>query len=140
MQPPVSSALGPRMSLPVAPRLAPTAHTAGRDCTPPPPPPLASVPLTDSLPGPPPPPVCRYFPTILIVLLAVFNDGAMIALSKDRVTPSPIPNAWRLRDIFIVGIVYGLYLTLSTWVLYHVRPRRRGAQLAGWLHACMRDV
>lgn len=24
----------------------------------------------------------RYFPTILIVLLAVFNDGAMIALSK----------------------------------------------------------
>ncbi len=28
---------------------------------------------------------CRYFPTILIVLLAVFNDGAMIALSKDRV-------------------------------------------------------
>lgn len=27
----------------------------------------------------------RYFPTILIVLLAVFNDGAMIALSKDRV-------------------------------------------------------
>lgn len=27
----------------------------------------------------------RYFPTILIVLLAVLNDGAMIALRKDRV-------------------------------------------------------
>ena len=25
-----------------------------------------------------------YFPTVLIVLLAVFNDGAMIALSKVR--------------------------------------------------------
>jgi len=62
----------------------------------------------------------RYFPTILIVILAVMNDGAMIALSKDRVTPSPTPNCWRLRDIFITGIVYGLYLTLSTWVLYHV--------------------
>eukprot|EP00878_Enallax_costatus_P000726 GHUV01000839.1.p1 GENE.GHUV01000839.1~~GHUV01000839.1.p1 ORF type:complete len:832 (+),score=189.21 GHUV01000839.1:2414-4909(+) len=61
-----------------------------------------------------------YFPTILIVLLAVFNDGAMIALSKDRVQPSPMPNSWRLRDIFIIGIVYGLYLTISTWVLYHV--------------------
>ncbi len=38
----------------------------------------------------------RYFPTILIVLLAVFNDGAMIALSKDRVIPSQTPNrcAW----------------------------------------------
>jgi hypothetical protein len=43
------------------------------------------------------------FPTILIVLLAVFNDGAMIALSKDRTSPSPTPNSWRLRDIFVVG-------------------------------------
>lgn len=35
-------------------------------------------------------------------------------------TPSPTPNSWRLRDIFLVGIAYGFYLTLSTWVLYHV--------------------
>ena len=54
------------------------------------------------------------------MLLAVFNDGAMIALSQDRVTPSPAPNMWRLRNIFALGIVYGLYLTLSTWVLFHV--------------------
>ena len=46
----------------------------------------------------------RYFPTILIVLLAVFNDGAMIALSKDRVVASPVPNKWNLRNIFIVGV------------------------------------
>ena len=46
---------------------------------------------------------CRYFPTILIVLLAVFNDGAMIALSKDRVVASPVPNHWDLKSIFIVG-------------------------------------
>ncbi|KAK9905489.1 hypothetical protein WJX75_000844 [Coccomyxa subellipsoidea] len=61
-----------------------------------------------------------YFPTILIVMLAVFNDGAMIALSKDRVVSSPVPNTWNLRNIFTVGIVYGLYLTLSSWVLYYV--------------------
>jgi H+-transporting ATPase len=54
------------------------------------------------------------------VLLAVFNDGAMIALSKDRVTPSPVPNMWCLPNIFATGIVYGLYLTLSTWTLFHV--------------------
>ena len=48
-------------------------------------------------------PVCRYFPTILIVMLAVFNDGAMIALSKDRVVSSPVPNTWNLRNIFTVG-------------------------------------
>mmetsp|Transcript_11130 Transcript_11130/g.33371 ORF Transcript_11130/g.33371 Transcript_11130/m.33371 type:complete len:1061 (-) Transcript_11130:545-3727(-) len=61
-----------------------------------------------------------YFPTVLIVLLAVFNDGAMIALSKDKVVASRLPNHWALPSIFIVGIVYGLYLTLSTWVLYYV--------------------
>jgi len=61
-----------------------------------------------------------YFPTILIVLLAVFNDGAMIALSKDKVTASRMPNVWNLRNIFISGIVYGLYLTLSSWVLFYV--------------------
>ncbi|PNH02174.1 Plasma membrane ATPase [Tetrabaena socialis] len=59
-----------------------------------------------------------YFPTILIVIMAVFNDGAMIALAKDRVTPSRQPNAWNLKNIFLMGIVYGLYLTLSSWALY----------------------
>ena len=61
-----------------------------------------------------------YFPTILIVLLAVFNDGAMIALSKDRVVPSHVPNKWNLFSIFISGIVYGLYLTLSSWAFFYV--------------------
>jgi len=61
-----------------------------------------------------------YFPTILIVLLAVFNDGAMIALSKDRVTPSHVPNRWNLYSIFITGMVYGLYLTLSSWVFFYL--------------------
>lgn len=59
-----------------------------------------------------------FFPTILIVLLAVFNDGAMIALSKDRVEASATPDQWNLAGIFTTGIVYGLYLTLSTWALY----------------------
>eukprot|EP00122_Pirum_gemmata_P017613 Pgem_evm1s16500 len=60
------------------------------------------------------------FPTILIVLLAIFNDGAMISLSKDRVKPSPNPDAWFLHEIFTFGLVYGLYLTLSSWVLFYV--------------------
>ncbi len=51
------------------------------------------------------------------MILAVFNDGAMIALAKDRVVPSKLPNAWDLKNIFIMGIVYGLYLTLSSWAL-----------------------
>lgn len=42
------------------------------------------------------------------------------ALSQDKVTASKLPNTWNLRNIFIVGIVYGLYLTLSTWALFYV--------------------
>jgi len=61
-----------------------------------------------------------FFPTILIVLLAVFNDGAMIALSKDKVVPSHVPNRWNLYSIFLTGIIYGLYLTLSSWVFFYV--------------------
>ena len=68
----------------------------------------------------PPPPLlpCRYFPTILIVLLAVFNDGAMIALSKDNVTPSRLPNRWNLTSIFLAG-------ELLSW-----RRQAGGAELA----------
>ncbi|KAK9833068.1 hypothetical protein WJX74_006281 [Apatococcus lobatus] len=64
-----------------------------------------------------------YFPTLLIVLLAVFNDGAMIALSKDRVTPSRTPNTWNLTNIFLTGIVYGVFLSLSSWALYFVAAK-----------------
>lgn len=50
---------------------------------------------------------------------------------QDRVTPSPTPNCWRLRNIFLVGIIYGLYLTLTTWVLYHVSATT-GQERRGW--------
>ena len=33
---------------------------------------------------------------------------------------SNLPNSWALKNIFIAGIVYGLYLTLSSWVLFYV--------------------
>lgn len=64
-----------------------------------------------------------YFPTLLTVLLAVFNDGAMIALSKDRVTPSQLPNSWKLQNIFISGAIYGVYLSLSSWALWYVAAK-----------------
>ena len=33
---------------------------------------------------------------------------------------SNLPNSWNLPNIFIAGIAYGLYLTLSSWVLFYV--------------------
>lgn len=41
-------------------------------------------------------------------------------MSKDNVTPSKDPEAWFLKRIFFVSIFYGLYLTVSTIVLFIV--------------------
>eukprot|EP00121_Abeoforma_whisleri_P013345 Awhi_evm1s12309 len=54
---------------------------------------------------------CLYdfnFPTILIVLFAILNDGAMISLSKDIVKASKNPDAWFLKKLFANGLIYGL--------------------------------
>jgi len=61
-----------------------------------------------------------YFPPLLIVLLAIFNDGAMIALSKDNVKPSQNPDAWFLNKVFTAGFGYGLVQALSTLVLFEL--------------------
>jgi H+-transporting ATPase len=61
-----------------------------------------------------------YFPTIACVLLAIFNDGSMLTISKDKVKPSKEPEHWNLLEIFGTAIVLGTYLTISTIVLFHL--------------------
>uniref|UniRef100_A0A061RTM6 Plasma membrane ATPase n=1 Tax=Tetraselmis sp. GSL018 TaxID=582737 RepID=A0A061RTM6_9CHLO len=61
-----------------------------------------------------------YFPPLLIVMLAIFNDGAMIALSKDRVTASQSPDAWFLSKVFGAGFGYGIVQTISTLILFEI--------------------
>ena len=72
------------------------------------------------------------------MLLAVFNDGAMIALSKDRVEASATPDQWNLAGIFTTGIVYGLYLTLSTWAQYFTATHTQVAHVQASLPALCR--
>eukprot|EP01117_Protostelium_nocturnum_P007792 TRINITY_DN278_c0_g1_i1.p1 TRINITY_DN278_c0_g1~~TRINITY_DN278_c0_g1_i1.p1 ORF type:complete len:959 (+),score=353.59 TRINITY_DN278_c0_g1_i1:524-3400(+) len=66
-----------------------------------------------------------YFPTLITVILAVCNDGTMISISKDRVLPSDNPDSWNLRVIFGMAIILGIYLTVSSILLfalvYHTR-------------------
>lgn len=64
-----------------------------------------------------------YFPPLLIVLLAIFNDGAMIALSKDIVQPSQNPDAWFLSKVFSLGFAYGLVQAISSIILFHLAAR-----------------
>ncbi|KAJ1654732.1 hypothetical protein IWQ61_005389 [Dispira simplex] len=58
------------------------------------------------------------FPPFLILILAILNDGTIMTISKDRVSPSKHPNHWNLFEIFTYAIVYGIYLAISTIVFF----------------------
>jgi H+-transporting ATPase len=54
------------------------------------------------------------FPSFMILVIALLNDGTIMTLSVDRVLPSMTPDSWDLTEIFAYAIAYGLYLTIST--------------------------
>ena len=47
--------------------------------------------------------------------------GTIMTISKDRVKPSPLPDSWKLKEIFITGIILGTYLAIMTvifvWIM-----------------------
>lgn len=43
-----------------------------------------------------------------------------MTISKDRVKPSPLPDSWKLNEIFATGVVLGTYLALMTVVFFWV--------------------
>lgn len=61
-----------------------------------------------------------YFPTLLIVVLAILNDGTILTISKDNVKASPTPDSWKLKEVFINSIFFGVWLTISTVVLFAI--------------------
>ncbi|RWW11911.1 hypothetical protein GW17_00024449 [Ensete ventricosum] len=44
----------------------------------------------------------------------------IMTISKDRVKPSPMPDSWKLKEIFATGIVLGTYLALMTVLFFWV--------------------
>jgi H+-transporting ATPase len=58
------------------------------------------------------------FPPVVIVILAILNDGTMLSISKDRVKPNKEPDNWNLPEIFSIAIVLGIWLTASTIILW----------------------
>lgn len=58
------------------------------------------------------------FPSFMVLIIAVLNDGTIMTLSLDRVLPSTTPDEWDLAEVFAYGIGYGLYLTGSTVALF----------------------
>ncbi|KAK9275259.1 hypothetical protein L1049_022521 [Liquidambar formosana] len=58
------------------------------------------------------------FPPFMVLIIAILNDGTIMTISKDRVKPSPVPDSWKLSEIFATGIVLGSYLALMTVIFF----------------------
>ena len=41
-----------------------------------------------------------------------------MTIAKDYVKPSPIPDSWKLHEIFATGSIIGIYLALVTVIFY----------------------
>ncbi|KAL1198606.1 ATPase 9, plasma membrane-type [Cardamine amara subsp. amara] len=58
------------------------------------------------------------FSPFMVLIIAILNDGTIMTISKDRVKPSPLPDSWKLREIFATGVVLGTYLAVMTVVFF----------------------
>ncbi|KAJ1375916.1 P-type ATPase [Sesbania bispinosa] len=58
------------------------------------------------------------FSPFMVLIIAILNDGTIMTISKDRVKPSPMPDSWKLREIFATGVVLGAYLAVMTVVFF----------------------
>ncbi|KAL0922123.1 hypothetical protein M5K25_006085 [Dendrobium thyrsiflorum] len=60
------------------------------------------------------------FSPFMVLIIAILNDGTIMTISKDRVKPSPVPDSWKLKEIFATGIVLGSYLAVMTVIFFWV--------------------
>ncbi|KVI06067.1 Cation-transporting P-type ATPase [Cynara cardunculus var. scolymus] len=58
------------------------------------------------------------FSPFMILIIAILNDGTIMTISKDKVKPSPMPDSWKLKEIFLTGIVFGTYLAVMTVIFF----------------------
>jgi H+-transporting ATPase len=72
--------------------------------------------------------VFNFYPVtaIMIVLLALLNDGAILSIAYDRVHYSQEPEGWNMRRVLGVATVLGLFGVVSTFGLFYLAERTFG--------------
>ncbi|XP_010259861.1 PREDICTED: plasma membrane ATPase [Nelumbo nucifera] len=60
------------------------------------------------------------FSPFMVLIIAILNDGTIMTISKDRVKPSPVPDSWKLQEIFATGVVLGTYLAMMTVIFFYI--------------------
>ncbi|XP_031094457.1 plasma membrane ATPase 4 [Ipomoea triloba] len=58
------------------------------------------------------------FSAFMVLIIAILNDGTIMTISKDRVKASPMPDSWKLNEIFATGVVLGGYLAMMTVIFF----------------------
>ncbi|BBN08534.1 H+-transporting ATPase [Marchantia polymorpha subsp. ruderalis] len=58
------------------------------------------------------------FSPFMILIIAILNDGTIMTIAKDIVTPSLTPDSWKLKELFIQGSCLGGYMAMMTVVFY----------------------
>jgi H+-transporting ATPase len=56
--------------------------------------------------------------TPMIVLLALLNDGAILAIAYDRASVAPAPVTWRMRTVLTVATVLGVAGVVASFTLF----------------------
>jgi H+-transporting ATPase len=69
--------------------------------------------------------VFNFYPvtTIMIVLLALLNDGAILSIAYDNVHYSDQPEAWNMRIVLGIATVLGITGVVATFGLFYLGER-----------------
>ena len=61
-----------------------------------------------------------HMPVLMLMLITLLNDGTMITVGYDNVTPSDRPEVWNLRSLFFVSSVLAGVACISSLILLHI--------------------
>ena len=66
--------------------------------------------------------VFNFYPVtaIMIVLLALLNDGAILSIAYDNVRPSPKPEAWNMRRVLGISTMLGTAGVIAAFGMFYI--------------------
>jgi H+-transporting ATPase len=69
--------------------------------------------------------VFNFYPVtaVMIVLLALLNDGAILSIAYDRAHYSRRPEAWQMRDVLGLGTALGIAGVIASFGLFYLGER-----------------
>ncbi len=72
--------------------------------------------------------VFNFYPmtAVMVVLLALLNDGAILSIAYDRTHGSETPEAWNMREVLGIASVLGIFGVAESFLLFYAGKT--------WLH------